>query len=217
MARYSISYLEGKELLAMRRAVYHGLETLIKSGALETFVPIRLASFTDTDTESIGFKFDFPEAFTQVEPGTDKPADFFMEFIDGVTPIVLAEMIVCEMTTHLLLRFGLSVLHHVGSEDSKQAVWWFRVEEGLNPRRQVILSMGRDEIEVSMRTHNCLENSNIGTVGELCSKTETELLRTKNFGRKSVNEIKELLAQFGLWLGMSEAEKLTFVPLGNWI
>ena len=53
-----------------------------------------------------------------------------------------------------------------------------------------------------MRSYNCLKNANIQTIGELVQKTEAEMLRTKNFGRKSLNEIKEILANMGLSLGM---------------
>ncbi|PIP92672.1 MAG: DNA-directed RNA polymerase subunit alpha [Bdellovibrio sp. CG12_big_fil_rev_8_21_14_0_65_39_13] len=58
------------------------------------------------------------------------------------------------------------------------------------------------ELELSVRSANCLQNANIKYIYELVSKTEGEMLRTKNFGRKSLNEIKELLAQMGLGLGM---------------
>ncbi len=59
-----------------------------------------------------------------------------------------------------------------------------------------------DELELSVRSANCLENSNIKYIGELVQKTEAEMLRTKNFGRKSLNEIKEILTEMGLSLGM---------------
>ena len=58
------------------------------------------------------------------------------------------------------------------------------------------------ELELSVRSANCLQNANIKYIYELVSKTEGEMLRTKNFGRKSLNEIKELLSQMGLGLGM---------------
>jgi hypothetical protein len=58
-----------------------------------------------------------------------------------------------------------------------------------------------DELELSVRTANCLRNDNIAYVGDLVQKTEAEMLRTPNFGRKSLNEIKEVLAQMGLHLG----------------
>ena len=59
-----------------------------------------------------------------------------------------------------------------------------------------------DELELSVRSANCLRNANIHTIYQLVQKTEAEMLKTKNFGRKSLNEIKELLSEMGLSLGM---------------
>lgn len=59
-----------------------------------------------------------------------------------------------------------------------------------------------DELELSVRSANCLKNDNIVYIGDLIQKTEAEMLRTPNFGRKSLNEIKEVLVQMGLHLGM---------------
>lgn len=59
-----------------------------------------------------------------------------------------------------------------------------------------------DDLELSVRSANCLKNANIRYIGELVMKTEAEMLKTKNFGRKSLNEIKEILSEMGLGLGM---------------
>ncbi len=59
-----------------------------------------------------------------------------------------------------------------------------------------------DELELSVRSANCLKNADIKFIGELVQKTEAEMLKTKNFGRKSLNEIKEMLGEMGLGLGM---------------
>ena len=64
------------------------------------------------------------------------------------------------------------------------------------------LNKSVDEMELSVRSYNCLKHANIRTIGELVQKTEAEMLKTKNFGRKSLNEIKEILAGMGLSLGM---------------
>ena len=74
------------------------------------------------------------------------------------------------------------------------------VEDGLefNP----LLLKKVDELELSVRSANCLKNDNIVYIGDLIQKTEGEMLRTPNFGRKSLNEIKEVLATMGLSLGM---------------
>jgi len=63
--------------------------------------------------------------------------------------------------------------------------------------------MSVNEIELSVRAANCLNNANITTVGQLAMKTEQEMLKYRNFGKKSLNEIKEKLAALGLTLGMN--------------
>ena len=68
----------------------------------------------------------------------------------------------------------------------------------LNPN----LFKSVDELELSVRSANCLQNANIRYIGELVQRTEAEMLKTKNFGRKSLNEIKDVLASMGLELGM---------------
>jgi DNA-directed RNA polymerase subunit alpha len=64
-----------------------------------------------------------------------------------------------------------------------------------------------EELELSVRAYNCLKNANIQTIGELVSRTESEMLKTKNFGRKSLAEIKEILAGMGLSFGMKIDEE----------
>jgi len=71
--------------------------------------------------------------------------------------------------------------------------------EPLNPN----LFKSVDELELSVRSANCLQNANIRFIGELVQKTEAEMLKTKNFGRKSLNEIKDTLSSLGLSLGMT--------------
>jgi len=74
--------------------------------------------------------------------------------------------------------------------EADREVWWEKLNKSV------------DEMELSVRSYNCLKNANIKTIGELVQKTEGEMLKTKNFGRKSLNEIKEILAGMGLSLGM---------------
>ena len=79
------------------------------------------------------------------------------------------------------------------------------VEEPAEVRHdaaQEHLNKSVDELELSVRSYNCLKNANIRTIGELVTKSEAEMLKTKNFGRKSLNEIKEILHSMGLELGM---------------
>jgi DNA-directed RNA polymerase subunit alpha len=71
-----------------------------------------------------------------------------------------------------------------------------------NAALKKLLNMSVNEIELSVRAANCLNNANITTVGQLAQKTEAEMLKYRNFGKKSLNEIKEKLTQLGLSLGM---------------
>ena len=64
-----------------------------------------------------------------------------------------------------------------------------------------------EELELSVRSYNCLKNANIQTIAELVTKTDGEMLKTRNFGRKSLNEIKEILEEMGLHLGMKVEEE----------
>ncbi len=75
-------------------------------------------------------------------------------------------------------------------------------EAAIEPEFNRNLLRKVDELELSVRSANCLKNDNIIYIGDLVQKTEQEMLRTPNFGRKSLNEIKEVLAQMGLHLGM---------------
>jgi DNA-directed RNA polymerase subunit alpha len=85
-----------------------------------------------------------------------------------------------------------------------------RKEEG---GREVNKNLFRsvNELELSVRAANCLKNANIKTIADLVQKTEMEMLKTKNFGKKSLNEIKEILAEMGLSLGI----KLDSLPAGD--
>ena len=72
-----------------------------------------------------------------------------------------------------------------------------KMRVAMNLRKSV------DELELSVRSYNCLKNANIKTIYELVTKTDTEMLKTRNFGRKSLNEIKDILEEMGLSLGMN--------------
>jgi len=75
-----------------------------------------------------------------------------------------------------------------------------KVDEERDRLRR-ILNMSVNEIELSVRAANCLNNANITTVGELAMKTEADMLKYRNFGKKSLNEIKDKLTELGLYLG----------------
>ena len=75
-----------------------------------------------------------------------------------------------------------------------------------------LLNMSVNEIELSVRAANCLNNANITTVGQLAMKTEAEMLKYRNFGKKSLNEIKDKLQSLGLTLGMNIDPALLDAP-----
>src|SRR5437868_9029675 len=79
-------------------------------------------------------------------------------------------------------------------------------------RMKKLLNMSVNEIELSVRAANCLNNANITTVGQLAMKTEGEMLKYRNFGKKSLNEIKEKLTSLGLGLGMNIDPSLLDLP-----
>jgi DNA-directed RNA polymerase subunit alpha len=78
----------------------------------------------------------------------------------------------------------------------------FAEQESLDSEINPYLSRPVDDLELSVRSANCLRNANIRHIGELVQRTENEMLKTKNFGRKSLNEIKQLLSEMGLGLGI---------------
>ena len=87
-------------------------------------------------------------------------------------------------------------------------------ELGNDPRLDH-LHRSVEELELSVRSYNCLKNANIQTIRELVQRSEPEMLKTKNFGRKSLNEIKEILVKMGLGLGMKfdEHGRILWPPL----
>ncbi len=112
-----------------------------------------------------------------------------------------------------LLKDHLSMFIHLPEEEEES----LGVDEELKktPSFNENLLRSVNELELSVRAANCLKNAGIETIAEMVQKTESEMLKTKNFGRKSLNEIKEILTDMGLGLGMkvddaivSEARRL---------
>jgi DNA-directed RNA polymerase subunit alpha len=97
-----------------------------------------------------------------------------------------------------ILKDQLSIFINFEEETEAPEVEEMPMESTLNDN----LFRSVDELELSVRSANCLKNADIRYIGELVQKTEAEMLKTKNFGRKSLNEIKEILAEMGLMLGM---------------
>ncbi len=107
------------------------------------------------------------------------------------------------------LTMAAAILRHhldVFVNYDKDLVEFEQSEKQIDQEREEMrkkLSVSVNEIELSVRAANCLNNANITTVGELCMKTEAEMLKYRNFGKKSLNEIKAKLTEFGLSLGMT--------------
>jgi DNA-directed RNA polymerase subunit alpha len=97
-----------------------------------------------------------------------------------------------------LLRDHLSIFIDFDEEPEAEVE---EVDEDFNAFHAT-LNRPVDELELSVRSYNCLKNADIRSIRDLVQKTEPEMLKTKNFGKKSLQEIKEVLAEMGLTLGM---------------
>ena len=102
-----------------------------------------------------------------------------------------------------LLKDHMTIFINFEEEQEAEEV----VHEKPVVMRNENLDRSVEELELSVRSYNCLKNANISTIRELVQKSEQEMLKTKNFGRKSLNEIKEILSAMGLALGMKFDEK----------
>ena len=109
--------------------------------------------------------------------------------------------------TASIIRHHLDVFDRVTEETIEFEAEKAEISDEQNKLRR-LLNMSVNEIELSVRAANCLNNANITTVGELALKTEQEMLKYRNFGKKSLNEIKNKLEQLGLSLGMKLDERL---------
>jgi DNA-directed RNA polymerase subunit alpha len=143
------------------------------------FSPVRKVNYTVTPAR-VGRETDFDRLNLEVwTDGAVAPAD----------AVAFAAKI---------LKDQLSIF--INFEEPEEAMVSHR-EERLPLNANLFKSV--EELELSVRSANCLQNANIRYIGELVQKTEAEMLKTKNFGRKSLNEIKELLTSMGLSLGMT--------------
>ena len=106
-----------------------------------------------------------------------------------------------------IIKYHLDIFDRVNEESIEFESEQTEVSEEQNKLRK-LLNMSVNEIELSVRAANCLNNANITTVGELAMKSEQEMLKYRNFGKKSLNEIKAKLEQLGLSLGMKIDERL---------
>ncbi len=106
-----------------------------------------------------------------------------------------------------ILKHHLDIFDEISQDDIEFESESKEISEEQNRLRK-LLNMSVNEIELSVRAANCLNNANITSVGELAMKSEQEMLKYRNFGKKSLNEIKDKLEQLGLSLGMKIDERL---------
>ena len=143
------------------------------------FSPIRNVAYKVENTR-VGQDTDYDKLTMEIETnGTILPED----------AVALAGRIISDQAT-LFVNFQ-------EEEEVKES------EKETEPKLNPNLLRKVDELELSVRSANCLKNDNIIYIGDLVLKSENEMLRTPNFGRKSLNEIREVLSHMGLGLGMS--------------
>lgn len=146
------------------------------------FSPVHRVNYTVTNSR-VGKRTDFDKLTLEVWTNAG---------IDPVDAVAISAKI---------LRDQLSVFLNFEDKDAPAEVKPTATASGAGVANEALLKPV-SELELSVRSANCLQNANIKYIYELVSKTEGEMLRTKNFGRKSLNEIKEILSSMGLGLGM---------------
>lgn len=145
------------------------------------FTPIRQIQYAVSNAR-VGQQTDYDKLTIEVETdGSLKPEN----------ALAFAAKILKEQLTPFINFDEAEVEPETSDEDSRKT-------EPLNPN----LDKPVEDLELSVRSANCLKNANINFIGELTQKTDQEMLKTKNFGRKSLNEIKALLTEMDLTLGM---------------
>jgi DNA-directed RNA polymerase subunit alpha len=105
-----------------------------------------------------------------------------------------------------LLKDHLSIFIHLPEEEDEIPLADEEMKKSPDFNENLLRSV--NELELSVRAANCLKNAGIETIAEMVQKTESEMLKTKNFGRKSLNEIKDILSGMGLGLGMKVDDKI---------
>ena len=151
------------------------------------FTPVKKVNFT-VERARVGRATDYDRLVMEI--WTD----------GGITP----EKAVSQAATIIIEHMDLFLLEEEQEETEVSSLEESAGAEsfGENPVFNSNLLKSVDELELSVRANNCLKNASIKTIADLVQKTEHEMLKTKNFGRKSLNEIKEILHSMGLRLGM---------------
>lgn len=154
--------------------------------------PVRRVNYT-VDAARLGQMTDFEKLTLEVKTnGAVKPADAL-----GLAAKLLKDH----------MNIFITFEEEIAREDD--------IGDRPYDQRQEYLARSVDELELSVRAYNCLKNANIRTISELVQRSEQEMLKTKNFGRKSLNEIKDILVNMNLQLGMKldEQGRITWPPL----
>jgi DNA-directed RNA polymerase subunit alpha len=155
------------------------------------YSPVRQVSYK-VDNARIGQELDFDKLSLTVETdGTVSPEDAV-----AYAARILQDQLALFVHFEDVAPIGQSPMIGLAAGGGSQA------DEGDTNQLNRYLLKKVDELELSVRSANCLKNDNIIYIGDLVQKTEAEMLRTPNFGRKSLNEIKEVLSSMGLRLGM---------------
>jgi DNA-directed RNA polymerase subunit alpha len=152
------------------------------------FSPVRLVKYTVENTR-VGQEMDYDKLILEVTTdGRITPDDALKQSAS-------------------ILKHHLDIFDEISQDDIEFESESKEISEEQNRLRK-LLNMSVNEIELSVRAANCLNNANITSVGELAMKSEQEMLKYRNFGKKSLNEIKDKLEQLGLSLGMKIDERL---------
>ncbi|MBF0359642.1 MAG: DNA-directed RNA polymerase subunit alpha [Oligoflexia bacterium] len=145
------------------------------------FSPVHRVNYTVTNSR-VGKRTDFDKLTMEIWTNA------------GIQPVDAIALAAKVLKNQLTIFLNFEEEDEFVQTDSKQSMQ-------MSPTNEALLKPV-SELELSVRSANCLQNANIKFIYELVSRTEGEMLRTKNFGRKSLNEIKEILSSMGLGLGM---------------
>jgi DNA-directed RNA polymerase subunit alpha len=154
------------------------------------YSPVRQVAYKVENTR-VGQELDYDKLTLTIETdGTISPEDAL-----GYAARILQDQL------QLFVHFDEAAISRVTQMPTGVATAAIEAQTDANQLNRYLLKKV-DELELSVRSANCLKNDNIIYIGDLVQKTEAEMLRTPNFGRKSLNEIKEVLSSMGLRLGM---------------
>lgn len=198
----------------------HHIATLSEGGVLEMEMEVRVgrgfcpAEFNKTDNDEIGL-IPIDSIFSPVSRVNFNIEDMRVGRRTDYDKLILELWTDGRVAPDEALTMAAAILRHhldVFVNYDQDIVEFEETEKKIDAEREELrrkLRMSVNEIELSVRAANCLNNANITTVGELAQKTENDMLKYRNFGKKSLNEIKAKLTDLGLSLGMTFEADLT--------